>query len=135
MHVDQSSFAEPFTLDYFEKILIAPASYNIVAVMDESRSDSGCNRIGGYLCGAIRSNRMTILSIAVSPSYRRAGIGRHLMQSSIHASIQARLSSIKLHCNASNIAAQNLYTSIGFKSSFWVKNYYSKNVDAIYITF
>jgi len=89
------------------------------------------NELAGYVCGVMRSNNCGhIVSICVRPKYRRKGIGKALM-----LELEKRLRELGAKCyilevRVSNIAAQKLYTSLGYRIINRIENYYPDGEDA-----
>lgn len=81
----------------------------------------------GY-CGFWRTyDEGDITNVAVSPSYRRQGIGAMLVSQMIKRAIQMNLKSMSLEVRKSNLAAQKLYEKFGFEVIGERKRYYSDN--------
>jgi ribosomal-protein-alanine acetyltransferase len=73
-----------------------------------------------------------IQTLAVAPSFRRAGVGRRLMTELIEAAERHGASRIFLEVRADNPAAQALYDSLGFVEVGVRPRYYQPDaVDAI----
>lgn len=65
-----------------------------------------------------------ILTFAVDPSYQGRGIGKRLLSYVICELKQAQITTLFLEVDITNIIAQNLYTTIGFKIIGKRKSYY-----------
>ncbi len=66
-----------------------------------------------------------ITNIAVDSEYRRMGIGRMLVEALIKQAEELNMIGITLEVKISNLTAQHLYTSLGFKPEGIRKKYYS----------
>lgn len=72
-----------------------------------------------------------ITNVAVDPTFRGLGIGKLLMQSILDYCISENIDSITLEVRKSNLIAQNLYESLGFKNEGVRKKFYPDKEDAI----
>ena len=68
-----------------------------------------------------------ITNVAVSPDYRRRGIGRAIVATLIDAAEENGLNSFTLEVRESNLPAQGLYKEFNFKSAGIRKGYYLDN--------
>lgn len=76
-----------------------------------------------------------ITNVAVSPDFRRQGIGRLLIQTLTERAQQAQLAFVTLEVRASNDPAIALYTAAGYEPVGRRKNFYrSPTEDAILMT-
>ena len=121
--VEKAAFPDsPYNWFDFVYFLTRPGVGFTVAVMDE--------RLVGYVIATGGVSHGTVQSIAVSPEYRRGGIGKALMKSALeHLSKYER---VYLLVERNNVAAISLYHKFSFKETGKVKRGYYKNVnDAI----
>ncbi len=85
------------------------------------------SRVAGFL--AARSpgeGECELLNLAVAPDFRRRGLARHL----IRALAGACSGNIFLEVRESNLAARNLYKSMGFKEIGVRRDYYELPLEA-----
>jgi len=76
-----------------------------------------------------------ITNVAVAPEYRKAGVGRALMEELERAARHKKATRILLEVRPSNAAALALYRGLGYLTSGLRKEYYSdNNEDAIVMT-
>jgi [ribosomal protein S18]-alanine N-acetyltransferase len=69
-------------------------------------------RVGGFLVArALGEGESEVLNLAVSPEFRRKGLGRALLSTVV----EGYRGTIFLEVRESNLAARNLYKSMGFK--------------------
>ncbi|MGN0710657.1 MAG: ribosomal protein S18-alanine N-acetyltransferase [Anaerovoracaceae bacterium] len=68
-----------------------------------------------------------ITNVAVSPDYRRKGIGRAIVGTLVEAAEENGLTSFTLEVRESNLPAQALYTEFGFEPAGLRKGYYLDN--------
>jgi [ribosomal protein S18]-alanine N-acetyltransferase len=79
------------------------------------------NRVGGFLAArSLGECECEVLNLAVSPEYRRKGLGRALLS----ALLEGYRGAIFLEVRESNLAARNLYKSMGFKEISSRQGYY-----------
>jgi ribosomal-protein-alanine N-acetyltransferase len=72
-------------------------------------------------------DELHIANLAVSPKFRRRGLGRRLLQHVLVRAAQHNMKSATLEVRFGNLAAQNLYVSFGFEEVGRRKRYYSNN--------
>jgi ribosomal-protein-alanine acetyltransferase len=78
-------------------------------------------RIGGFLVARpLGEGESEVLNLAVSPDFRRKGLGRALLSTLV----DGYRGTIFLEVRESNLAARNLYKSMGFKEISSRPNYY-----------
>ena len=121
--VEKAAFPDsPYSWPEFVYFLTWPGVGFTVAVTDE--------RLVGYVTSTGASDRGMIQSIAVSPEYRKRGIGRALMKSALeHLSMYER---VYLLVDRDNVAAISLYHMFAFKETGKVmRGYYKNGNDAI----
>ena len=68
-----------------------------------------------------------ITNVAVKQNWQGLGLGRELMQALIKEARKQKAQSISLEVRASNLVAQNLYTSLGFQEVGIRPGYYLDN--------
>lgn len=119
---------EAFTKKQIAQLL---TDYNSISLIARENGE-----IVGFIVGMVYPDRKAInghiLTIDVSPSHRRKGIGQMLLQEmeSIfsHKGVQACL----LEVREDNVAATGLYRKLGYKEVGRLENYYG-NANGIYL--
>lgn len=77
----------------------------------------------------------SVSNVAVSPEYRRRGIGDCLIEALLEKAVTLELAFVTLEVRESNLAARELYKKHGFKDVGRRKNYYDlPREDAILMT-
>ena len=76
----------------------------------------------GYLCAV---DEYEITNVAVSPDYRRRGIGEALLSALLSQARENGIVRITLDVRVSNIPATSLYQKLGFCSCGTRKNFYT----------
>ncbi len=84
------------------------------------------DRVAGYIGSQTVLGESDMMNLAVSPEYRRQGIGRTMVTVLIERLRQAGSHSITLEVRASNLPAGKLYESLGFSQVGLRKGYYEK---------
>lgn len=86
------------------------------------------NKIVGTVSSKIVNDKATIANLAVLKSYREKGIGKALLQKTLHDLLNQGIKDIQLSVQAGNESALNLYLNSGF---YKVKtnNFYELNIN------
>jgi ribosomal-protein-alanine N-acetyltransferase len=122
MAIEKASFSDPYTESFFWLLKLEVRDGFIVAEKE---------RIVGYAISEIREGKGHIISMAVSPNCRRAGIGEALLQESIRR-LGPKVKEIYLEVRPGNYAAIMLYEKFSFRRTAEVrKRYYHDGEDAI----
>ncbi len=77
------------------------------------------------------SRKGGITSIAVAPALRRRGIGRSLLRHAISYLREHHVDAADLEVNVTNLAAQSLYESLGFRRCRLLPHYYGPSRDGL----
>lgn len=94
------------------------------------RDDDGA--LLGYAGVAVNRPTADVQTVAVTPAAQGRGVGRQLLDSLVQTAAEGGASELLLEVRADNVAAQNLYRSIGFKQIARRRNYYQPgNIDAL----
>lgn len=113
---------ETFTKQQIAQLLANPNSVSLIA--------KGDNKIVGFIIGmlSIEDNMLIghVLTIDVSPSHRRKGVGIKLLHEieKIFKDKQARI--CRLEVREDNVAALNLYRKLGYKKVAKLEYYYGE---------
>ena len=86
---------------------------------------------GGFLVGRVIADEAELLTIAVDPNARRAGIGTRLIAEFDAMSRARGAVTAFLEVAADNDAAHALYTATGWERVGCRRRYYSADLDAI----
>lgn len=90
------------------------------------------NKAVGFGGMWIIADEANVTNIAVHPDYRGKGLGKQILSSMIEYCKDNKVTDMTLEVRASNIVAQNLYSSFGFKEEGRRKGFYAdNNEDAI----
>ncbi|MGQ9529832.1 MAG: ribosomal protein S18-alanine N-acetyltransferase [Candidatus Bathycorpusculaceae bacterium] len=124
---------ECFEKDAFSKQQIANllTDYNCISLVAKIN-----DRIAGFIIGMIQIERASlighILTIDVSPLYRRRGIAKRLLQEIEKIFMEKGVKSCRLEVREDNIAALRLYQKLGYKRVTKLMNYYG-NAHGVYL--
>ena len=120
--VEEASFSDPYSKLLFRLLKLEVGDRFIVAEKDG---------ILGYAISEVSGNRGHIISMAVSPEYRRAGVGKALLQETIKR-LGSKIEEISLEVRAGNEAAMKLYEKFAFKRTGERRaRYYPDGEDAL----
>ena len=117
-----------WTMNQFKEELAAvPRNRYYIIAQNET------NEVVGY-AGAFSPNiglDADVLTLTVAPKYRRAGIGRAMLDQLIAWAKMRKAPAIFLEVREGNVEASPLYKSAGFVSISTRSNYYSLGVNAV----
>ena len=89
------------------------------------RSDqSSVRQLAGFLAAWVVADEFQLHNMAVTPDFRRQGIGAALLAEALRLARRKGATSGVLEVRAANTAAQALYQSFGFHAVGRRKNYY-----------
>ena len=78
-----------------------------------------------------RARWARLYSLAVHPSLRGRGLGKHLIETGFEWMKQQDLNTCRAEVKADNHAARKLYASLGFTESGPLRDYYAKGMDGV----
>ncbi len=120
--IEEESYAHPWDrLEFVKEIKGNKFAYYFVCLLE--------GKIIGFLGMWIVFEEAHITNIAISPSYRRKGIGSALIDFSESYAKSRNAKRIVLEVRTSNKEAINLYLKKGFKYASIKKNYYLDNFE------
>lgn len=108
--IEQHSNLEPWPPESFLEELLRPHSSLQVARVREGFGEV----VAGFICFWLVADEVQILNVAVHEAYRRRGIGKALLLDCLHSGSERKARKAILEVRSSNLAAQSLYTSLGF---------------------
>jgi ribosomal-protein-alanine acetyltransferase len=119
---------EAFTKKQIAQLL---TDYNSISLIARENGE-----IVGFIVGMVYPDRKAInghiLTIDVSPSHRRKGIGQKLLQEIESIFSQKGVQACILEVREDNVAATGLYRKLGYKEVGRLENYYG-NANGIYL--
>lgn len=114
--LERASFADHWTAEQLTSAMGWREALGLVA-----EDDAG---VAGYLLGRVVVDHGEILSLAVLPERRRAGIGRQLLGEALDLMAARGVTVAWLEVRVSNAAARALYRGAGFAESGLRRDYY-----------
>jgi [ribosomal protein S18]-alanine N-acetyltransferase len=96
-----SSFAAGWTQEAIRQLLASPGVFGLMAE-------------GGFILARVAAAEAEILTIAVRPSARRAGLGRRLVIAAAEQAVRNGAQAMFLEVVTGNAPARTLYASLGF---------------------
>jgi ribosomal-protein-alanine N-acetyltransferase len=114
--LEKICFSDPWTKETFMEELQLKISIPLVVKLGEE--------LVGYTCLWHLDDQMEVANFAVSPGYRRRGIGEEIMKRVLSEAKERGCKSIILSVRESNFAALKLYTKFGFVEMGRRKKYY-----------
>lgn len=118
--IERSCFTDPWSEESFRGIMTLPAAHCLTAWTDGTDNRS----LIGYLILLAVAPEVEIANLAVSPQWRKQGIGRALMEEGIRLMRGEGCDRFYLEVRESNHAAQSLYGRLGFVWTGRRKRYY-----------
>jgi len=119
IHASAFPPAEAWSRDVFDMQLALPNVFGLLHPM------------GGMILVRIAADEAEILTLAVAPEVRRAGLGYNLLLEATDGAAGLGARRIFLEVSSGNIAAQALYTKTGFVQVGQRRHYYSDQSDAL----
>lgn len=121
-------YEEAFTKKQIAQLL---TDYNSISLIARENGE-----IVGFVVGMVYPDRKAVnghvLTIDVSPSHRRKGIGRMLLQEMESIFSQKGVQACLLEVREDNVAAISLYRKLGYKEVGRLENYYG-TANGIYL--
>jgi ribosomal-protein-alanine N-acetyltransferase len=81
----------------------------------------------GFILIRVVADEAEILTLAVRPSARRSGLGRHLVEAAVVRAAALGAERMFLEVAEGNVAARALYARTGFTEAGRRRGYYSRN--------
>lgn len=119
LRIERASFEQPYSREIIEQELKIPAA-QVWVVLHRGK-------IVAYIDFWVVKDEMELVSIAVSPRYKRKGVGDFMMHRMCRFADQHRARFIYLDVRQSNSAAQGLYEKFGFQKVGLRRRYYTDN--------
>lgn len=114
--IEEKSFSDPWNKSFFSQDIDNEYALPLVARADDN--------VVGYICLWKILDEIQISNIAVSPEYRRRGIGEKMMEKTLNLAAKKDFRRISLDVRVSNLPAVSLYKKFGFTQAGRRKNYY-----------
>jgi ribosomal-protein-alanine N-acetyltransferase len=105
--IERRCFGDPWSEASFREALTSV--WNFVLVAQAARG------VMGYLIGRETGGTGEVLNLAVSPEFRRRGVGEALLSAGLVAFRRSRTEEVLLEVRESNTSARALYSRHGFR--------------------
>jgi ribosomal-protein-alanine N-acetyltransferase len=119
--LEKSCFSDPWSKENFRQELKHRFSVPLVVKSGQT--------IVGYMCLWHIDGQMEIANFAVSPDFRRRGIGRKMMRRVLWEAGERSCTNLILSVRESNLCAVRLYTSFGFVEVYRRSKYYRQPIE------
>jgi ribosomal-protein-alanine N-acetyltransferase len=96
------AFDTPWSAPVLAELIEAPGAFAWIAGVD------------GFVLGRVAADEAEILTLAVRPTARRAGVGRALMAAAMQSALAAGADRMFLEVAEDNVAGRALYATLGF---------------------
>ena len=126
LELENQLFTSPWGEDDF-KYELESNLYSTVFV------DEFDDNIVGYVGIWIIFEQAQITTLGVDKSYQHKHIGQALLVHAMEVAVEKHAELMSLEVRISNIAAQNLYRKLGFKTETIRKDYYQDNHEDAYL--
>lgn len=123
--IEKENFSTPWSRKSFSDFLKREDTYFLVAEREEAGETEICGYIGAYGI----PDEGDITNVSVQKEYRRAGIGRKIVDELIRVTVAAGIKRLFLEVRESNDPAIRLYEHAGFVRCGLRKNYYTSPVE------
>lgn len=123
--IEDSCFQFPWSESDFIRCL---RQRNVIAMCAEVNE-----LIAGFMIYELHRNRLHVLNFAVSPDFRRRGVGKAMVEKLIGKLSPQRRCRIMLEVRETNIAAQLFFRSQGFKAVSLLRDFYEDTAEDAYL--
>ncbi len=125
LQIEQNSFDYSWTEDDFLRCLRQRNCIGMVAEHGE--------QVVGFMIYELHKSKLHILNFAVSPSFRRIGIGGQMITKLVGKLSSHRRNKITLAVRESNLDAQLFFRAQEFKATRVLRNYYEDSGEDAYL--
>lgn len=120
VEIEKTCFSLPWSPKSFQDSIAREDTIFLVCEISEDTSTGLVGYIGMY----VSFDEASITNVAVSPKFRKRGIGEQLVFHAQKAAQEAGAQTIFLEVRTSNAPAISLYEKMGFKNMGVRKNFY-----------
>lgn len=118
--IHAAGFAYPWSATELESLIAGPAAIGTAAL------DPVSAKLRGFVLSRLAADEAEILTIAVDPALRKAGVGRDLLRAHLPQLAAAGAARLFLEVDEHNAAALALYARFGFVKVGERKGYYKR---------
>ncbi len=123
--IENASFEFPWTEAEFVACVRQRNCVGLVAEVDD--------KVVGYMIYEMAKSKIRLLNLAVSPEWRRRGVGRYLVQKLINKLSLQKRNRITLEVRETNLPAQLFFRSLGFRATSVLRNFYQDTPEDAYL--
>ncbi len=124
--IEQASFSMPWSRNLFLSEFRSPTVSTLLVALAAAET---ARTVTGYIVFWLVEDEMHILNLATAPAYRGRGIAKRLVLAALKHAYAKGARKAFLEVRASNIAAQKLYSGMGFTGSTLRRGYYDMPVE------
>ncbi|MCB9667816.1 MAG: ribosomal protein S18-alanine N-acetyltransferase [Myxococcales bacterium] len=125
MGIALASFSNPWSIADFQTELVHPFGCSLVVT--EAR------HVLGFVCGRLVADEAEILTLATATHHRRGGVAARLVARFVQLAAERGAKHVYLEVRQSNLAAQSLYESLGFRRIMVRASYYADNAEDAHV--
>ncbi len=125
LEIENQGFEFPWSEEDFIRCLRQRNCIGMVAEFEE--------QVVGFMIYELHKSRLHVLNFAVSPAYRRRGVGQAMLNKLISKLSQQRRSRILLEVRETNLSAQLFFRSAGFRAVSVLRDYYDDTTEDAYL--
>ena len=122
LEIERLSFPSPWSEEDVRTALFSGGRLRCLGLTEEER-------LIGWGCFAASFSEAHLMTVAIHPDSRGRGHGRRLMQALLQAAADSGAKYMELECRKRNLAAQAMYTSLGFIRVGVKRGYYTDTGD------
>ena len=130
--IEKCCFSQPWSEKSFQDSISRDDTRFLICEIDSDEGIEDCaspSKVAGYIGMYVSFDEASITNVAVSPEYRKRGIGEHLVANAKIVAKNAGANCIFLEVRVSNIPAISLYEKMGFENLGIRKNFYQHPVE------
>ena len=125
LDIENTSFEFSWSEEDFIRCLRQRNCIGMVAEHDE--------RVAGFMIYELHRTRLHVLNFAVTPEYRRRGVGQQMIDKLIGKLSNQRRNKILLEVRETNLAAQLFFRDLGFRAISVLRDFYDDTTEDAYL--
>ena len=123
--IEHAGFEFPWCEEEFLRVLRQRNCIGMVAEYGE--------RVVGFMIYELHKSKLQVLNFAVSPEFRRMGVGHQMVAKLVGKLSSHRRTRIVLHCRESLLTSQLFFRVEGFRATQVLREYYEDTGEDAYI--
>ncbi len=121
--IENASFSRPWSRHAFQEEVLGRDALSYV-ILDPTPGNT--SSVIAYICLRLTAGEMSVLKIAVAPTWRGRGIGTWLLSRALDLALEKGATISYLEVRPSNAAAIGLYRKLGFEVAGIRPRYYTE---------